>query len=405
MTPTTKLLRILMVSLYTPPWTFAGAGNQAVLLGNALVQRGLAVTLITSAPTDTGEWWETHHLQELPVVKLQSHPNTLLRCIYFQILSALWWIQNAGQFDVIHIHGCTHLTTVIWALMGQLWRKPVLYKITCDGVDDLASIGQTKGLLGKTALSTMKRCQGFIALTPVLAQKLAKVLPKDRIIAITNGVDTDVFKPVESAQEKRKLREELGLPKEAPLLIYTGGITPRKNLGFLVESLAELHQKGTDQNSPMSQATLIIVGPCKDKNRAYRIQVQDKVESLGLVNHVQWIDEVPYTDLAPYLRASDVFVFASKQEGQPSSPLEALACGLPVVVKQDETDDTRYVNAQHTNLSLCDTKEAFIEQVLKQLETPLTLTSESAHNFEPSVRSIAKVYSHEIYPRLITLQT
>jgi glycosyltransferase involved in cell wall biosynthesis len=398
--PSQRPQRILMVSLYTPPWTFAGAGNQAVLLGSALRRQGLLVTLITSAPLIglgqgwSADWWETEMRDGLPIVKLQSHANTLLRCVWFQVLSVLWWCAHAREFEVIHIHGCTHLTTVIWALLGQLWHKPVLYKITCDGVDDLATIGQTKGWLGNMALAVMRRCQGFIALTPVLSQKLATLVPASRIIQMTNGVDTRYFKPVTNTAEKRALRRQLDLPQDVPLLIYTGGITPRKNLGFLVEALAEVHKT-------QAQTMLVIVGPCKAKNREYRGQVQDQIEALGLNAFVQWVDEVPYLELAPYLMVSDVFVFASIQEGQPSSPLEALACGLPVVVMNYTTDAESYVNTQHPNLFLCHAREAFVAQVNACLSRAVVLSTPT--DFEPSVQSIGAVYVQQIYPGLTRL--
>ena len=65
-------------------------------------------------------------------------------------------------------------------------------------------------------------------------------------------------------------------------------------------------------------------------DRSFARAVIDEASSPGLAGHVRFEGSVD--DVESYLRASDAFVFASRQEGSPSSVREALATGLPTVV-------------------------------------------------------------------------
>ncbi|MGE0201231.1 MAG: glycosyltransferase family 4 protein [Candidatus Melainabacteria bacterium] len=318
-----RSLRILMVSLNTPPFVFAGAGNQAVLLSQAMIQRGCKVRVMTAGTAEHHDAWTQAALGTLPVTLTRGSSSTLGRMLWMNLLAVLWMIRHHRELDVIHVHGCTHLSTVIWVLLARVFGVRSLYKVSCDGVDDLSSIRRYP-VLGRLAFALMKQLDGLVALTPAIARDARQYLPENRVFEVTNSYDDRVFHPAPSA-EKPALRRELGLPSAGCLLIYSGGVNPRKNPQFLVEVLAGL----PPQNDPVH---LLMVGPCKAKFAGYREQLLAQIEALGLKERVHLTGLVPYQESARYLQAADVFVFASSQEGQPSSPVEAMACGLPTVI-------------------------------------------------------------------------
>jgi L-malate glycosyltransferase len=389
-------LRILMVSIYTPPYFFAGAGNQAVVLSRALIEQGCAVSLITSHG-ETG-WVSQEPLEGLPVFRLrgsrQKHVNVLL----FNLLSVLWWLFNARNYDVVHIHGATNMATLVWIPLAKWWGKKSLLKITCSGVDDLPSLKKFRWV-GPFAHYLAKQADGFIALTPEIVSQLKQDTADDKIFQVPNGLDPTLFLPANSAQ-KEDLRTSLNLPSDQTLLVYAGGINPRKNVLFLVESIAQLKDRYPD-------VQLYIVGPCKIKFLPYQAQIQSRIRQLGLEATVHLTGEVPYKDVALYLQASDIFVFASTQEGLPSSPIEAMACGLPtVIVELPGVTDWLYENNPELALLTKPNHEDFAERIAELLDSTEKRQAMSKlavayaqKRFKVSV--IAQQYCETIYPKLL----
>ena len=140
----------------------------------------------------------------------------------------------------------------------------------------------------------------------------------DKVTLIPNGVDVSHFNPVD-LEKKSALRHELQLAKHK-IIIYTGSLKPHKGLKVLLLSWSQLDRE--------EAATLLIVG--KKVPRQEYLYLSALVEQLDLSASVRFTGEV--TDVAPYLQAADIFVMASHIEGLSVSMLEAMACGLPIVV-------------------------------------------------------------------------
>ncbi len=320
--PATTHPRVLMVSYLIPPYTFAGAGNQAMLLSRTLIRSGCPVSLVTSGGQ---KLFERVELETVPVYRLKGSRNKYLNLLLFYLMSILWWMGNAHRFDVLHIHACTHLTTLIWFPLAKLFNKKCLLKITCPGIDDLSAIRHYPGI-GPLAFQFAKLGDGFLALTPDIADDTQHNIPDARIYRINNGYDPKLFYPVTN-QEKKLLRKNLGLPDSGPLLIYTGGINPRKDPMFLIEGFAKVKAAHPD-------AHFCLIGPNKSKFKGYGQQVDERIEALGLSNAITLTGEKSYTEIPKYVQAGDIFVFASTQDSLPSSLIEAAACGLHVVVTE-----------------------------------------------------------------------
>jgi len=102
-----------------------------------------------------------------------------------------------------------------------------------------------------------------------------------------------------------------------PYLLYVGSNKPHKNLPALVDAYARLRK------APL----LVLAG---EEDSRYRMARQ-RVDKLGLTDRVRFLGAVPEKNLPSLYSGALAFVFPSKYEGFGFPPLEAMACGVPVV--------------------------------------------------------------------------
>ena len=139
------------------------------------------------------------------------------------------------------------------------------------------------------------------------------------IDVVPNGID---LKPFENICSSKK-RDELGINNEDILFIYTGRLSPEKNIPFLLNSFTGVAKK-------YNHIKLLLVGTGA-KDEVYKQMAQD----MGLVDRVIFTGFVPYEELPSYLCIADAYVTASVTEVHPLSVIEAMASGcIPVVINK-----------------------------------------------------------------------
>jgi glycosyltransferase involved in cell wall biosynthesis len=111
-----------------------------------------------------------------------------------------------------------------------------------------------------------------------------------------------------------------------PFVLYAGAVRPQKNIPRLIEAFAVL--RGDLENHPVyKDLRLIIIGDEISKYPSVRQAViKTRVEEV-----VRFLGFVPVETLRVFFEAASAFVFPSLYEGFGLPPLEALACGTPVV--------------------------------------------------------------------------
>lgn len=135
-------------------------------------------------------------------------------------------------------------------------------------------------------------------------------VPPERVAVIPNGVDLERFHPARRDLVRRKLRGELGIPGEAPLLLFVGTGFKRKGLDTLLSALAPF---GTD-------APYLAVAGKDEEGGAAGPRLEGRVRYLG-----------PRSDVEDLYAAADLFAFPTRYDPFANVCLEALASGLPVV--------------------------------------------------------------------------
>lgn len=158
----------------------------------------------------------------------------------------------------------------------------------------------------------------------------------DRIEIVAPGVDHAYFSP----GDYRQARRALGLPLDAPILLFVGRIQPLKALGVAVEALAELVHgpfagwpyRRHGPETALGEATLVAVGGPSGPQGALEVaRIGQLADTLGLRDHLRLVPPQGHEMLSTYYRAADVVIVPSRSESFGLVALEASACGTPVV--------------------------------------------------------------------------
>lgn len=147
-------------------------------------------------------------------------------------------------------------------------------------------------------------------------------VPGDKIRVIPLAANAQ-FRPVEK-ESRRAVLAKLGLDTQ-PYVLYLGSLDPRKNVSRLIEGFGRLRQE-----APSIEHQLVLAGPLGWMTDI----VFDTIERLRLQSQVRWLAHVPFDELPALLGGADVFVYPSLYEGFGLPPLEAMACGTPVVASR-----------------------------------------------------------------------
>ena len=139
-------------------------------------------------------------------------------------------------------------------------------------------------------------------------------VPAEKLVVIRNGVDAAVFHPGLREMHHVTIRAEFGVPPEAPLYLFVGSGFERKGLAIALEALAAV-----------PAAWLLVVGHDRRQGR-YEVLAR----RLGVAARVRFAGG--RRDVARYYGAADALVFPSLYEPFGNVVLEAMACGLPVVI-------------------------------------------------------------------------
>ena len=142
-------------------------------------------------------------------------------------------------------------------------------------------------------------------------------LPPERVRVVPLAAAPS-FHPLGDAARTTAVRTKYGLPER--FILNVGALEPGKNQATLVRAFHRLKRQDSEQG-------LVIAGPPAWRyERLFRL-----VDDLGLAGQVRFLGYVPAEDLVALYNLADLFVFPSLYEGFGLPPLEAMACGLPVV--------------------------------------------------------------------------
>jgi len=213
---------------------------------------------------------------------------------------------NGFDFDLIDAH-YFYPDGVAAAILARRYRKPLI--VTARGSDlNLLPAYRLPRRLIRWAAGT---ADAMIAVSSALKGRLVDLgADESRVHVLRNGVDCDVFHPL----DRREARAILGVGP-GPLFVAVGNLVPEKGFDLVIDALAA-----------NADATLVIVGEGPE-----RAPLEARAAAQGMAGRVSILPVRPQHELAIAYSAADALVLASTREGWPNVLLEAMACGTPVV--------------------------------------------------------------------------
>ena len=334
-------LRVAMLSEHASPLAALGgedAGGQNVYvaaLARHLALRGLAVDVFTRR--DAADLPATVALVPgVRVVHLTAGPAAPLP------KDALWPLMPAfrdaflrfaatteARYDVLHSH--FWLSGWVAVELRRLLGLPVVQIFHALGATKRREQGGNDGSPPErleVERRVVREADALIAQCPSERAELISDYgaDPDRIALVPGGVDLTLFRPLARAEA----RWRLGLPVDGPLAVYVGRLVARKDVGNVVRALARLGP------GPVGAVPRLLVvggaGDAADPVATPEIGVLRRLaEELGVAGRVQFAGRRPSGALRDYYCAGDVAVTTPWYEPFGLTPLEAMACGRPVV--------------------------------------------------------------------------
>ena len=287
-----------------------GAERQLVILANELASRGHDVVIASYYPG--GALSEKLDSGRVRLISLGKRSRWDLFSLYVKV----WRLVKQERPDVLH--GWMHTQNIVATSIQVFFPKIKLF--WCIRSSDLEMV---QDLVERFEVWLQSRLSGVPDCVVVnsmagLEHGVTSGIPREKMLFIPNGIDTNVFYPDES--EGKRVRADWGISESAKIIGKIARFDPIKNHPAFLKAAARIAAERPD-------VYFVCVGHGRE---TYVRELKEMTKSLGLADRLQWIEARP--DVRAVYNAIDVFCSASYSEGFPNVIGEAMACGRHCVV-------------------------------------------------------------------------
>jgi glycosyltransferase involved in cell wall biosynthesis len=313
-------LRVLVLA---PTPFFADRGCHVRILeeARAVIPCGVELRLVTYHIGRDVPGFPIDRIASVPWYgKLEAGPSWHKPYLDLLLLFKAWRVARSFKPDLIHAH--IHEGAFIGALLKKLIRVPLLFDCQGSLSAEITDHGFVRpGSLLQRGFAALERwinlSSDFIIASsgPTVELLVRGGVPRERVRALMDGVDTDIFAPL----PKEAIRARLGLPGDRPIVCYLGLLNSYQGVDLLLEAVALLKGQG-------AKLHFLIMG---FPEGGYR----EKAQALGISDMITFTGRVPYHEAPLYLSAGDLAVSPKISLSEANGKLfNYIACGLPTVV-------------------------------------------------------------------------
>ena len=311
-------MRVLIALTYYRPH-YSGLTIYAERLARALVQRGHAVTVLTSRyAADLPRREATHGLE---IIRLPVRMRISKGVLMPGMLSKAW--ELARKSDVVHLH-LPQLDAAYLALVGRALRRPVVLTYHCDlrlpagpihflanQVSHLAN-----HIAARAAHRVVTNTRDYAEHSPFLKRYLGKIriIPPPVELPAVSRLDLDEFK------------RKYGIQPGQRIIGMAARLATEKGVEYLVQALPRVMEK-------FPLARVLFVGQYQHVfgEQTYAQKLAPHIEALG--EHWRFLGVIPPHEFAAFMHVAEVTVLPSlnSTESFGMVQVESMICGTPVV--------------------------------------------------------------------------
>lgn len=270
--------------------------------------------------------------------------------------------------DVVHIHSEAS-TARIGKAIAKAVGAPVVMTWHTDYAKYLFHKHHSLGVVKLVAKRLMAIMYSRTTIITVPSYKAKNILDgyglKHPNTVIPNGIMLERFYQDFTPEQRKALLKQHNIDENKKILIIISRLSAEKNISELIEFFPALVEKDPDLH-------LVIAGTGPDEKHLHNL-----TEKLGMSEHITFVGFVKPEETYRYYKLGVVFLSASTFEMHSLTYLEAMACGLPLICRNDPC--LQDVLTDGFNGYIYNTQEEFTEKALKLLQNE-SLRKEMAKN-------------------------
>lgn len=274
-------------------------------------------------------------------------------------LSSLLTLSRSGPDGARVWHARRNVEMIGGLLLRHVLRKRL--KLVFTSASQRKQTGLTRWLIRQmdAVVATSDRTAGYL-------ENPAQV--------IMHGIDLDEYAP---SPDRSALRAKLGLT-DATLIGCYGRIRAQKGTDAFVEAMIPALHIHPDAHA-------LVMGRATDQHRAFEQSLKDRATAEGLADRIHFLPEVPVEQMADWYRVLDLYVAPQRWEGFGLTPIEAMACAVPVIATRVGAFESLVVEGKTGTLVPPDDIAALSNAVTGALSDPVVIDT-WAGNSRPHVR-------------------
>jgi teichuronic acid biosynthesis glycosyltransferase TuaC len=250
-----------------------------------------------------------HHPRYPLLPKISMPFHALL--MFLGSIACVRRLNRLAKIDCIDAH-FVYPDGLAAVLLGKILGVPVI--VSARGTD--INFFPSFRLIRPMIRWTLAQADGVVAVSSALKEAMVSLgAEPHKIHVIPNGVNAELFQPMDREEAKRNLN----LPPQGPLLVSVGALIRPKGHLTLIRAFATIAPR-----HPELKLYILGEGPL-------RSALESLVRDLNLQDRVHLPGKRPNEELQQWFNAADVSLLVSEREGWPNVLTESMACGTPVV--------------------------------------------------------------------------